>query len=244
MALRAQTVAAAFISAICPFTSIAAAEPVHLVSSQTAGANPAGLFSTGLGADGRLLVENEFDPHYTIVSGPVVGSTSVVETDGFPIDFGLWFANGPRSQWIAPPLVGADDNAVGTYNYRTEFWLDPLGPVNLVIHGLWSSDNSGLDILINGLSTGNTNTAVGEFTFVEFRRFRIGNGFRSGRNTLEFLVRNAPCGGCQNPSGLRVEFEAGPVPEPATFLLFATGAAAIGRRAWKRKQCNLDRPVG
>jgi PEP-CTERM motif-containing protein len=26
-----------------------------------------------------------------------------------------------------------------------------------------------------------------------------------------------------------------PVPEPTTFLLFATGAAAMGRRAWKRK---------
>jgi len=27
-----------------------------------------------------------------------------------------------------------------------------------------------------------------------------------------------------------------PVPEPATFLLFATGAVAIGRRAWKRRR--------
>jgi hypothetical protein len=34
-----------------------------------------------------------------------------------------------------------------------------------------------------------------------------------------------------------------PVPEPGTLLLFASGAAAISRRAWKRRACNVETRV-
>lgn len=227
--------AVAFTFTIGAFSGTAAAEPVRLASSQSVAANSVGLFATGVGADGTLLVEGAADAHYSVVSGPVVGATAVVETDGFPIRPGLWFDNGPGSQWIAPPLTGIHDNAVGTYAYRTEFSLSEGNPTDFELLGRWSTDNSGLDILINGLSTGNTNLAANEFTFLTFRDFRISRGFRPGLNTLDFMVRNAPCGGCQNPSGLRVEFGVAPVPEPGTLLLLMTGAGGIGRRAWKQR---------
>jgi len=196
-----------------------------------AAADPVGLFPTGIGSDGTLLPDGATDPHYVVLSGPVTGATTVAVTDGFPITPGLWFPNGPRSQWVAPPFVGPDDNPVGTYTFRTEFSLTELAP-NFTLQGLWSTDNSGRDILINGVSTGNTNIAPGEFSFLAFSEFTVGRGFRSGVNTLDFILGNAPCGGCTNPSGLRVEFTAArPVPEPATLLLVAgcSGAIIVGR---------------
>jgi len=42
-------------------------------------------------------------------------------------------------------------------------------------------------------------------------------------NDFQFVVANAKL------------VDASPVPEPSTLLLFATGAAAFGRRAWKRR---------
>jgi hypothetical protein len=43
-----------------------------------------------------------------------------------------------------------------------------------------------------------------------------------------FVLRNAPCGGCTNPSGARIEFTAPrPVPEPATLLVVGTWASSL-----------------
>ena len=42
--------------------------------------------------------------------------------------------------------------------------LTGLDPLTAVIQGSWSTDNSGNDILVNGVSTGNTSPSFGGFT--------------------------------------------------------------------------------
>jgi hypothetical protein len=99
---------------------------------------------------------------------------------------------------------------------------------------LWATDNPGLDILLNGISTGIT--SVG---FTSFTSFSIpqGSPFQSGLNTLDFLVRND--GG---PTGLRVEMtgQASPagVPDSSstlTLLCIGIGALVVGCRRMKKE---------
>jgi hypothetical protein len=64
--------------------------------------------------------------------------------------------------------------------------------------GIWATDDTGVDILLNGTSTGLSSAGFSSFT-----PFSITNGFVTGLNTLTFKVDNA--GTSPNPSGLRVE---------------------------------------
>jgi hypothetical protein len=90
-------------------------------------------------------------------------------------------------------------NAPGTYTFRTTFDLTGFDPTRARITGRWTSDNSGVDIVLNdtflGISQGGN--------FGQFYDFTIESGFVAGTNTLDFIVFNA--GDSVNPIGLRVE---------------------------------------
>src|SRR5262249_46915482 len=98
------------------------------------------------------------------------------------------------------------------------------------ISGLWAQDNSGVDILINGVSTGQLGGGFGGFT-----AFAINSGFVAGTNTIDFIVNNG--GG---PTGLRVEMTGsaspvtGGIPEPASLVLMGAGLAAFA--LYRRRQ--------
>jgi len=59
-------------------------------------------------------------------------------------------------------------------------------------------DNTGTDILVNGVSTGNTSAGFGGLS-----PFTITDGLVAGVNTLDFKVNNAPA--TPNPTALRVD---------------------------------------
>jgi hypothetical protein len=64
------------------------------------------------------------------------------------------------------------------------------------------------------------------------------SSFSSGHFTLTALKTGAPPGsGATHVLGglVRLVDSSNPIPEPGTLLLFATAAAAISRRAWKRR---------
>lgn len=63
--------------------------------------------------------------------------------------------------------------------------------------GSWAVDNTGLDILVNGVSTGITSPGFGSYV-----SFTITSGLLAGANTLDFRINNAPA--TPNPTGLRV----------------------------------------
>ena len=160
------------------------------------------LFNTGVDSLGRALPDDALDPHYTAtisrIRGPAYAATSA---QGFPIP--PWIGDSLVSAWISPTT---DTIAAGgrraDFSYETSFDLSGYDPATAVIVGQWATDNLGIDILINGVSTGQPNTAQ----FIAYTPFRISSGFVSGINTLTFIVNNADGPG-NNPTGLRVEME-------------------------------------
>jgi len=186
------------------------------------------LFNTGVDGSGVALGDNVLDPHYTLTAQPNNG-TFLAETvfdDTFPIP--PWVANNAGSRWIGPDSDNDANGPTGDYTYETTFTL--LGNVNLgsvVISGLWGTDNIGLDILINGISTLQAN--VNQFGSLTV--FSVTSGFIVGTNSLEFILNNA--GG---PTGLRVDQITGmyDLPEPTTLALFGLGLIGLGAMRRRR----------
>ncbi len=88
----------------------------------------------------------------------------------------------------------------GNYTYQTFFDLTGYDATQLRLVGQWAVDNSGTDILVNGISTGNTSPGFGGFT-----PFTISSGLQAGLNQLDFQMNNA--GTTTNPTGMRIDLE-------------------------------------
>jgi hypothetical protein len=166
------------------------------------------------------------DPHYTLTAVPS-GTTEIrVRTSigGYPIS--PWSGDNSLSAWIGPNNDGQVDGDIGTYLYRTTFDLTGLNPLTASLTISWSTDNDGLDVLLNNASTGQT-TAFEQFSS-GFSTFTLNSGFVAGLNTLDFKINNG--GG---PTGLRTEIAGtadtnSPVPEPISFVLLGVGLGTIG----------------
>lgn len=157
------------------------------------------LFSTGVGDNNMPLADGETDPHYTLLvsaderfPGP---NAKVVLSDAYPI--GAWIQNDNKSKWIAPRTDAGEFNAAGTYIYTLVFTLDGFKPETAEIRGFWTTDNNGIDIIINNKSTG-FSTPYTAFNG-GFFPFEIKEGFVKGINNISFAVYNG-----EAPTGLRV----------------------------------------
>ncbi len=160
-------------------------------------------FHTGVDETGNALADGNADPHYAIVVNPDSAAMSAIVEDStvFPISTATWVANNARSKWVGPRLetsgaAGAADST-GDYLYRTLVDLTGFDPASVVITADWSTDNEGLDILVNGVSTGQRNTTQ----FPAFTPFTITSGLLAGVNVIEFKLNNSAVG----YTGLRVD---------------------------------------
>jgi len=202
---------------------------------------------------GNPLGNAVLDPHYTLVFSSdeaFPGPDAFTLTPGFPV--GPWLAEGPVSRWIAPRPQQGTGNNEGDYTYRTTFDLTGFDPAKARISGKWAVDNSGVDILLNGVSLGIFNTTG----FGGFSDFTIESGFIEGTNTLDFQMNNAPAG--VNPTGIRVELTGtvevadeipyvidGPDPltvivgEAITLAVTADGTPPLSYR-WQRNGTNVE----
>jgi hypothetical protein len=165
-----------------------------------------GIFGTGVDADGMVIMQpGTVDPHYVMVASADAGfpgPDAVRLNETWPIaPTGPWIANGPKSVWIGPQPDQQTGSAEGNYTYETTFDLTGYDLSQVTVVGAWSVDNTGLDILVNGNSTGLQNTAQ----FVVWTPFTLtaANGLQDGMNILDFIVNNAPA--TPNPTGLRVD---------------------------------------
>ena len=124
----------------------------------------ANLYNTGLDGSGNYLAANANDGNYTVISSPA-GAFTPVAVDDTTFPFPLWIANNPTaSRWIGPSGQFAP-GPFGAYTYRTTFNLPANANLSTaVINGLWATDDPGLDILINGNSTGQTSASFGSLT--------------------------------------------------------------------------------
>jgi hypothetical protein len=191
------------------------------------------LFDTGVNAAGHTLPNGSGgDQHYTLASVPGGTTRLVVHTSesGYPV--GPWVGDDALSAWIGPRNDEQLDGPAGIYDYQTTFTLSGFDPATASITGQWSADNQGLNILINGVATGQTANG-GSNAFGGFTPFTITSGFVAGVNTIDFLVEND--GG---PTGLRVEATgtatpAGLIPEPSGLAAIAAGMAAL-MAMWRR----------
>ena len=205
------------------------------------------LFNTGVDNNNVVLADNAVDPHYRAVAPPPpfdapgvpAGNMSGASTfagagvvarasGGFPIP--PWVPDTGLSAWTTP---AADTNGPGgNYAWETVFDLNGFIPATAVINGRWSSDNGGLDILVNGASTGQANASQ----FGGYSGFVIPpNLLLPTTNVLTFIVNNGAGEATEaGPTGVRVEFDqrdAQLIPEPsAAALLLALAPAALARR--------------
>jgi len=202
--------------------SLHVAAAVSILTSAAHAVTISGLYNTGVDNFNNALAANQNDPHYDLQIPTV--NTEVTVFDGvFPIP--PWVANNANSRWIGPTSNGNAPS--GNYSYRTTFTLPAntnLSTVN--ISGLWSTDDSSIDIYINGNPTGN-----GAFGHTALWPFSVTSGFQVGLNTLDFDLNNSPLAGAFSPTGLRVDHIVGTyqiiVPEPGTACVAAVALCLI-----------------
>jgi len=216
------------LSALCSWASTTAPRLAVIFllggASMNAQAVPiTGLFNTGVDASGSALSGGAADPHYALLApsqAAIVISNNVIP--------GSWISNTPSYRWVWETVNGTPTNVTRTF--RTSFDLSGLNPATAAISGQWATDNSGLDIFINGNATGNICGGFGSFC-----NFSVSSGFVSGINTLDFQVQDVG-----SISGFLIGSISGtadssstPVPEPTTLVLLGFGLLGAGFRLRK-----------
>jgi len=145
-----------------------------------------------------------------------IGDGAANTQDPGPIP-GSWFANTAARRWIWEAAIGLPVNVIRTF--RTTFDLTGLDETTASLSGSWTSDNLGLDVLINGVSTGNTSAGISALS-----AFTINSGFVAGVNTLDFQVQDV--GGI---AGFMVSSLSGTAfSEPGMLAVFGLRLAGLG----------------
>jgi hypothetical protein len=161
-----------------------------------------GFYNTGVDDSRAALADGMTDPHYSLLVNPDSASPGAIVEDStlFPIVAGPWVPNDAASKWIGPRLdttsAAGGDSPGGDYTYRFTVDLTGFESSTIEVLGEWATDNLGLDILVNGLSTGQGNAGQ----FATYTAFHLTNGFTAGPNTIDFKLNNAASGW----TGLRV----------------------------------------
>jgi hypothetical protein len=193
------------------------------------------LFNTGVNSSGAVLPNGTIgDLHYSLILVPGGTTNTIIKTSAGGAPIGPWLGDNGGSAWIGPHNTfsyanSGIDGYAGTYDYQTTFTLAASG--SFTISGQWSADNHGVDIRIDGQSTGNATFTGGAGDWTQWTPFSITASESAGVQTLDFIVLNSQSSfppDYGSPTGLRVEFF--PVPEPSTLALIILGSAAVATR--------------
>lgn len=184
-----------------------------------------GLFNTGVDATGTPLATGATDTHYQVVEN---GNSQAF------VVFQPVYAVDASARYIWEQAGGGPTNVTRTF--RTTFTITAgYDPLTAILNGKWSTDNTGLDIFLNGFASGNTSLGFGAYT-----PFSITSGFLAGLNTLDFRVRDEGTVAAFSATDLigsaRLSGPPTVVPEPSTVALMMAGLAGLGVVAHRRKR--------
>jgi hypothetical protein len=196
------------------------------------------LFNSGVLNDGTLAPSGSTDLHYLATfqsSDPEDVTLPIISPVRVPSFFpDTWVQNTSTSRWLwaVPPSSDPNYTDPGSYHYVMQFDLTGYVPSSAVITGRWAANDLGLDMVVNGHSTGQT---ANPFTFTDFTIDP--NILVAGINVLDLPVRVEGV----SPDGIQVQFtqaSANTVPEPSSMVIL--GAALAGlivcRLAGSRKK--------
>jgi hypothetical protein len=152
---------------------------------------------------------------------PYQGQSPLVARAGGSAPIPPWLGDSPDSAWLLPRVTEVPTSPptpITRFTYSTSFDTFGVDPSTVWITGRWATDNAGLDILLNGLSTGLSNTAQPS----TWTPFAIASGVVNGSNTLDFVVANDSAA-----TGLRVELAAtgDPCVSYPTYASFPAGSS-------------------
>ena len=205
MRLFSKNLAAAFVGAVA-FVALSAASQASTVS----------IFSTGVDGSGNVVAGA--DQHYSS-TGPTT-----------PYVHPAYVPNDSTSQWIGDENFTPNGSPVG---YSVNFTLTEAG--DAILTGSWGVDNQGIDILVNGHSTGISLLGVVVNNFNHLTSFTTTLAqsafFQVGLNTLTFLVQNDGGPGAFRAAGLSVTA----TPIPPSILMFLTALGGMGFVAYRRR---------
>jgi hypothetical protein len=204
------------------------------------------LFNTGVDSTHTVLPDGTIgDPHYTLTSVP--GGTTDIRirstAGGYPYPpTGPYFVGDQtKSLWIGPNNAPTLNSPVGEYTYQTTFDLSAYNYLTASISGLWSTDNQGLHIYLNGIDILAAPTSAQQYK-LGFAAFNLPTAdLLPHLNTLQFVVRNMQGNPHSlNPEALRVELTGTAdltIPEPASLAVFGTfGALGLVGLGWRRRK--------
>jgi hypothetical protein len=144
----------------------------------------AGLFATGLDANGALLPNGSADPHYALTSTdaalPGPKTFAVAPSAG-------WLANTPTSKWLS--AQASTKGAAGAkYTYTTTFSLYGQDPATATITGKLACDDTCV-VTLNGTQVAKDDGANAWASLASFT-VAAGGPFVVGQNSLAVVVTN------------------------------------------------------
>jgi hypothetical protein len=181
------------------------------------------IFNTGVDASGKVMALGSTDTHYSGAPNQVYSNSNYLANDA---------VGSTGSAWLGADSVGA------TSDYTVHFTLASVS--SAILSGSWATDNVGLDILVNGQSTGIT---LNDHTINAFNQMHgfsaalASTFFLVGDNTLTFKVGNDDPGLIGAFRAANVSVAATPI--PPSILMFLTAIGGMGFVAYRRRKGSL-----